>query len=707
MINCHLTTYKKDLEKIHLKIQLPADLRARMTLVVRRVPAQLLEPGVAAEALKKEHPELRVLDHWIGPKQKMMKITCSSPGEAKKLKDSGIRMSMYSLTDIEYDLYVDLGECLWCYRLQEHNTSKCPHRKTEFCSICGQEGHRYTVCPRDSSVRDTCLNCTRLGRPNGHRTRSGDCRYRKEVLNHLRDRARAKDAAASVPPPPFTGAPTPSGRASYSAAVAPTSSTRREAAVPAHEPGSDDQLLVFQAMWVGTLADASTPGSFGRALEATLRKNGLPAIKVPDGLVDGGKILARMGVGIPVPERPGGPPPSSGVARASERSGGPPPPSGVAGVFPALTKPVPAKPKAPKPDAGRKATVPQSKADKAAVKQVVVPASVSETAVKPKVPASAVKPKAAVERKDSDPTESNSVVEPRSSAPAEVDPSTTNPSPEGPASGAPLNPPPKRKRKNKKRKQTNTAQPQTNTCIPPPPTPSYINLPLTLDPEQQDTQPSSLPSLPKDSQQSPQSPRETTKVTHPVTDSHTFSHSDTDSTHDTLSSNSRSSSCSSHRSTCSSGSATLSSPSRMNSPSPVRGNPSPHPSPPRSRDPTPPPSLPSPVFPPTPLLISSALSPHTSTPNPDPNHILPSLTPLSPIGPSSEDSVDLTVVDSCEAQADGADRFSPIASRLSRTRSKNATATPRRPSSGAGKAGRGKSGRRNPSQPLLNIDDKE
>ena len=173
-----LLSLSKDLEKIHLKIQLPADLRARMTLVVRRVPAQLLEPGVAAEALKKEHPELRVLDHWIGPKQKMMKITCSSPGEAKKLKDSGIRMSMYSLTDIEYDLYVDLGECLWCYRLQEHNTSKCPHRKTEFCSICGQEGHRYTVCPRDSSVRDTCLNCTRLGRPNGHRTRSGDCRYR-------------------------------------------------------------------------------------------------------------------------------------------------------------------------------------------------------------------------------------------------------------------------------------------------------------------------------------------------------------------------------------------------------------------------------------------------------------------------------------------------------------------------------------------------
>ena len=738
-----LLAMSQELERsARLKVQLPPDLRARMTLVVRRVPFDLLAPGVARAAFDKAYPKLRVSDFWIGQKQKMMKVTLSSPVEAAKLKDEGIRMSMYSLPDIEFDLFVDIGECLWCYRLQSHSTSKCPHKGTEYCSICGLEGHRYTVCPRDGSQQDSCLNCTRLKRPAGHRTRSGNCPFRKEVVNCLRDRARAKDTAATVLAPPFSGASNPTGR-SYREVVAPNSSTRREAAVPAHAPRSDDQLLVFEAMWVGTLADAGTPGSFGRALEATLRKNGLPAIKVPDGLVDGGKILERLGVGIPVPERPGVPTP----------------PSDMAGGFPPPAKPAPAKQKAAKPDAGGKATAakPGTAKPLAPKPPALKPqAQAAKTSVKPKVPASGVKPTAherkdsdpaesnpaveprdfasAHERKDSDPAESNPAVEPRDFASAEMDPSiTTIPSSESPAPETPLVPPPKRKRRKNKHKQPETAQAQTETPTPPPSTPEDINVPALAP-----TSPTQLPlpsSLPQDLQHSPPSPRETTDRHH-YTDTPTFSHSDTDTdtrypftialtlsdtethtdthtyplpttpTHshsDTDTTSSRSPSCSSNASTCSSGSATLSSPSRKGSPSPARGKPSSHLSPP-PRHSTPPPSLPSPVFPPTPLLISSALSPHTSTPILNSFQLLPSLTPISPIEPSSEDSVDLTVVSSNEAQADGANRFSPIATRLSRARSRTTPATPRRPSGTTGRSG---SGRRRTPQPLSDNGSKE
>ena len=306
----------EELLKIGLRIQIPPEIRAKMTLVIRPVNPQLLDREFVRKALTDKYPWADIADIWTGDRNRVLKITLHTLAHAERLKSGGILIAPYSFRsfDIEFDEYYHLPECTWCYRLKAHATSKCPHRSQIWCSICGCDGHRFHSCPNREAV-PSCLNCARAGEePCDHRTRSNSCPARKRLVQELRDKTKA-EGRSTFPPAPesmdrlYSRAGGVEGGEHAPKGAAPKGQTKTSPHVWSSEDGPMPvmQARMLGCLWVAIFRDAYEPGMFSHVLSSLFEDNLLPRLNIREGILDGKRLLAALNLGVftsttPIPE---------------------------------------------------------------------------------------------------------------------------------------------------------------------------------------------------------------------------------------------------------------------------------------------------------------------------------------------------------------------------------------------------------------------
>ena len=299
------------LKQAQLRIEIPPEIRAKMTLVIRPVNPQLLDREFVKKALTDRYPWADIIDVWTGDRNRVLKITLRSPTQAERLKSGGILMPPYSFRsfDIEYDEYYHLPECTWCYRLKAHATSKCPHRTEILCSICGCDGHRFHACPNHDAV-PRCINCARAGEAKcDHRTRSNTCPARKRLVQELRSKAEVRP---TFPPAPenmsrlFSRVGGVAGGEHAPEGAAPNGQTTTSPNVWSSTDGPmpEAQARMLGCLWVAVFRDAYEPGMFGHILGTLFEDNSLPRLNIREGILDGKRLLAALNLGAREPLPP-------------------------------------------------------------------------------------------------------------------------------------------------------------------------------------------------------------------------------------------------------------------------------------------------------------------------------------------------------------------------------------------------------------------
>lgn len=111
-----------------------------------------------------------------------IKVRFRSMAIADKIKETGLRLFWFSISphNIEYERYTNIPQCMVCY-LHDHVKSSCPNKDKKICSECAEVGHINKVNPK-------CVNCGE-----NHRTLSGRCKARKEVIKKIEQEKTTKE----------------------------------------------------------------------------------------------------------------------------------------------------------------------------------------------------------------------------------------------------------------------------------------------------------------------------------------------------------------------------------------------------------------------------------------------------------------------------------------------------------------------------------
>ena len=231
--------------------KIPADLRAKRAVLLRKVDSSLLKHSNSEirDELISKNPWLMVDEVLILHKSSCIKLICVSQQIATKATEIGVKLFHFSVPpfNISKDIYVKINICYRCYKLDSHSISSCPENQNyKACSLCSSLSHTYREC--DAELKK-CLNC------NGpHSAMAFSCPKRREL-----EQRKRLSSIKHVPLDP---------NMSYSASVSPSASL------------ASSILKAHICVAVASLSGPSNSDSFQITLDKVLLENNLPTIKL-------------------------------------------------------------------------------------------------------------------------------------------------------------------------------------------------------------------------------------------------------------------------------------------------------------------------------------------------------------------------------------------------------------------------------------------
>ena len=244
------------LKQLHCEPQLPPEVRAKRTVLLRHVDSDILgkEKGDIIAELEEYNSWLSLVDIYVFQNAPTVKLVCSTNEMAKRVLNSGVLLFNLSIPpgNVIQEEFVYLSTCYRCYAIDDHMASSCSKPKDyKVCSVCAAKGHTFKQCT--SNIKK-CLNC---GGP--HSALAMSCPDRKQKVW---DRKKCKQQQKS-----------------YASAVG-SSWTCSSA-----QPSLGDYSVIakaFMCISLSTMKNAETPGSFQTTLTHLLKVNGLPDFSMGD-----------------------------------------------------------------------------------------------------------------------------------------------------------------------------------------------------------------------------------------------------------------------------------------------------------------------------------------------------------------------------------------------------------------------------------------
>ena len=238
------------LKQICCSPQLPPNLRAKRTLILRRLDDLIIKRDKSEIILEiqEKNPWLQIVDSFLFNGSPTLKLTCQTNEMASKALTSGILLFNMSVppSNIAQEEYIHVTICYKCYALNDHVTASC-NKPNDYrvCSICASTDHTYRQC---KSSTKKCINCGGL-----HSALAMACTARKQIVKTKRLSAQKPsyaDAAQSV-----------NVSSNFSSIFGST---------------SDIMAKAVMCITVSTLKNAEQPGSFHDTLNHLLEVNSLP-----------------------------------------------------------------------------------------------------------------------------------------------------------------------------------------------------------------------------------------------------------------------------------------------------------------------------------------------------------------------------------------------------------------------------------------------
>lgn len=257
------------LKKIHFDVVIPPPLRAKKSVIIRR-----LDPDVTDHSEEEIKHDIERRNVWAKIDEivklrnipHMLKIRFKEIAMAKRATTSGLCLLSYHLRDhqIELEQFHQITPCWNCYKY-DHLAKDCPDKNIKKCSECAATGHTFRECSNKHQPK--CLNCG-----GDHRTLASACPLRKYLIKKMREEAlkrktdQNKDKTYAAVTKLHTDIPK-------------LVENRQETVLNLNTVGSFQvMVLTIQAH----LANMAKPGTFGKTLRELLRLNNLPDVVLPD-----------------------------------------------------------------------------------------------------------------------------------------------------------------------------------------------------------------------------------------------------------------------------------------------------------------------------------------------------------------------------------------------------------------------------------------
>lgn len=248
----------EDLAQENFTPVMPPELRAKRTVILFGI-----DPDAFSHTTEEITSEIyRVNDFteplidsvYKFPKGNTLKITFQNTAPAQKSLEAGIKMFNTRVPphQIQQEEYVELTNCLRCYAINTHTTSNCPKpRDHQVCSECGAQDHTWRDC---NTIEKKCLNCG-----GDHRTLAFKCPSRKEAIQQKKEEEKARKTTT------YSSALTSTH---FPSQVSPSSILAQTTKIHA---------LIAHAL----VHELGEPGTYESELNAGLKLNNLPEIKIP------------------------------------------------------------------------------------------------------------------------------------------------------------------------------------------------------------------------------------------------------------------------------------------------------------------------------------------------------------------------------------------------------------------------------------------
>lgn len=250
---------KEEFSQEDMNPVIPPELKAKKTVIAFNVNAHIYNNS-EDDILNELYTHNSFLEGNIDnvfkfPNSKTIKITFSQAIYASKATEHGLKLFSMKIPhyQIQQDKFYHIQTCFRCYMIESHTTKDCTkHKEYKICSECAEEGHTWKSCNKESKQ---CINCGE-----NHRTLSMRCKMRKDVIKMKRE--EEKETASYSQITKTNNIPTMNNSTST-------------------QISREDHFKIYSCMIHAHLMNVVEPGSYEKELNATLKENKLPQIKIP------------------------------------------------------------------------------------------------------------------------------------------------------------------------------------------------------------------------------------------------------------------------------------------------------------------------------------------------------------------------------------------------------------------------------------------
>jgi len=237
---------------------LPAELKSNRSVVVHRVDLHIHRntPEAIKQELVRCNPWCSVSE--VVKLQSSLKVVFTSSAMAERCISSGISLFFLHIPghNIVKDKFVTLLTCYCCFDIEKHIASNCPEKSKspsfQVCSRCAATDHDYKSCPNsDDNLK--CYNCE-----GDHHAMSNSCPKRREALRRKRMNAGSRVFSDAARPPGFSKPGNPLNRT----------------------VDIDTVHKSIALMFLATLKEADSPGSFASELNKLYANNNIPTLNL-------------------------------------------------------------------------------------------------------------------------------------------------------------------------------------------------------------------------------------------------------------------------------------------------------------------------------------------------------------------------------------------------------------------------------------------
>lgn len=275
------------LSRLNIKVLLNSDQTAHRSVIIAHLDAiELAEKDETLKATIQQRNRVHVSEIIRLPTDPpALKIQLSTQRDCDKLLADGLLLKYTKLNN--YHLSRERPSkrpiiCSRCYKVNDHLTSSCKST-TLVCSLCAENGHRYTNC---TNPQFKCINCA-----GEHCTMSLSCSRLKEADKFIPVNRKANTTIQSD-----------SSRRSYAMATSsklprkntPVSDQWRTTQVPNLDTVESTTMISIDKAKAGALVEVISHlydpktqlSDYIKALNLTFQENNLPTIRLPRTIID-------------------------------------------------------------------------------------------------------------------------------------------------------------------------------------------------------------------------------------------------------------------------------------------------------------------------------------------------------------------------------------------------------------------------------------